>query len=46
MPGPVLRTAQIARECGIHVNTVRFYERVGLISPVARDDRDYRAFSP
>lgn len=46
MPETVLRTAQIARECGVHVNTVRFYERVGLISPVPRDARDYRVFSP
>lgn len=46
MPETVLRTAQIARECGIHVNTVRFYERVGLITPVPRDARDYRVFSP
>ncbi|SMP65892.1 MerR family transcriptional regulator [Anoxynatronum buryatiense] len=38
------RTSDIARKTGIHPNTVRFYERLGLISPVARSTNGYRVF--
>lgn len=39
------RTGQIARELGVHPNTIRFYERIGLISPVERSDNGYRQFT-
>ncbi len=39
------RTVDIARSCGIHPNTVRFYERIGFLSPVPRDHRGYRVFT-
>jgi DNA-binding transcriptional MerR regulator len=39
------RTSDLARACGIHVNTVRFYERVGLIAAVPRDAGNRRRFS-
>jgi DNA-binding transcriptional MerR regulator len=39
-----LRTSDLARITGIHPNTVRFYERIGLLSPVPRDPNGYRAF--
>ncbi len=40
----VYRSIDIARSCGIHVNTLRFYERIGLISPVPRERNNYRRF--
>ncbi len=39
------RTGDIARACSIHPNTVRFYERIGFLSPVPRDRRGYRVFT-
>lgn len=39
------RTIDIAREVGIHVNTVRLYEQIGLISAAPRADNGYRIFS-
>jgi len=42
---PKIRTVDIARRANIHVNTVRFYERIGLISEVPRDANNYRIFS-
>ena len=41
----VYRSIDIARSCGIHVNTLRFYERSGLISPVPREKNNYRRFN-
>ncbi len=40
-----LRTIDIARQAKIHVNTVRFYERIKLISEVPRDKNNYRVYS-
>jgi len=39
------RTIDIAREAGIHVNTVRLYEEIGLISVAPRAVNGYRLFS-
>ena len=38
------KTSDIAKIAGIHPNTVRFYERLGLITPVPRDTNGYRLF--
>ena len=38
-------TSQIARAAGVHPNTVRMYERIGLLAPIARTDGGYRSFS-
>ncbi|MEN1761528.1 MerR family transcriptional regulator [Anoxynatronum sibiricum] len=38
------RTSDIASMAHIHPNTVRFYERLGLISPVPRSANGYRIF--
>ena len=38
-------TSQIARAAGVHPNTVRLYERLGLLAPIARTDGGYRSFS-
>lgn len=40
------RTAQIARESGIHPNTVRLYEELGLIPVAQRQANGYRVFTP
>lgn len=39
------RTIDIAREAEVHVNTVRLYEAIGLISAVPRATNGYRIFS-
>jgi DNA-binding transcriptional MerR regulator len=39
------RTIDIAREVGIHVNTVRLYEQIGFISTAPRTVSGYRIFS-
>jgi len=39
------RTIDIAREAGVHVNTVRLYEEIGLISGAPRATNGYRIFS-
>lgn len=38
-------TGQIAQKLGVHPNTIRFYERIGLISPVERKENRYRQFT-
>ena len=38
-------TSQIARAAGVHPNTVRLYERLGLLAPIARTGGGYRSFS-
>ena len=40
-----LSTSQVARELGIHPNTVRQYEAFGFLSPVPRAKNNYRQFS-
>jgi DNA-binding transcriptional MerR regulator len=41
-----LRTSDLARAVGIHVNTVRLYEKWGLIPAVERSPTGYRRFTP
>jgi DNA-binding transcriptional MerR regulator len=41
-----LRTAQVARACGVHPNTVRLYESWGFIGPVPRAANGDRQYSP
>ncbi len=38
------RTVDLARMFGIHVNTVRLYERYGLIPKAERTQSGYRIF--
>ncbi|MBN2387977.1 MAG: MerR family transcriptional regulator [Anaerolineales bacterium] len=40
-----LRTSDLARAVGVHVNTVRMYEQWGLIPPVERSPTGYRRFT-
>lgn len=39
------KTAEVARYIGIHPNTVRLYERLGLVSAPERRPNGYRVFS-
>lgn len=40
-----LYTSEVAREAGVHPNTVRLYEEWGFIPPVPRSASGYRLFS-
>ena len=44
MPEETLSTSQIARETGLHPNTIRQYEAWGFLSPVPRAKNNYRCF--
>lgn len=37
---------QLAREAGVPISTVRFYERSGLLKPDFRTGANYRGYSP
>lgn len=41
-----LKTSDIAKTIGVHVNTVRLYEVQGYLSPVPRSPTGYRQFTP
>lgn len=41
----VYTTKAIADSVGIHVNTVRFYEEIGFITPPVRNSNGYRIYS-
>ena len=38
------RTAQVANIIGVHPNTIRFYEEMGLLPPIPRTESGYRIF--
>ena len=44
--GSPLPIGQVARRAGVHVQTVRYYERRGLIAPPARRPSGQRAYAP
>jgi DNA-binding transcriptional MerR regulator len=37
--------SEVAEKCGLSVHTLRWYERIGLVGPVARDREGRRRFS-
>jgi DNA-binding transcriptional MerR regulator len=39
-----LRTGQVAKASGVNIQTVRFYEREGLLSPPRRSASGYRQY--
>jgi DNA-binding transcriptional MerR regulator len=46
MPNPKpLRAGELARECGISTDTLRHYERVGVLPKPARTSAGYRQYS-
>lgn len=40
-----LTPAEIADECGVSIDTLRYYEREGLLEPVARTEAGQRRYS-
>ena len=42
----LLNIGQVAKRTGITVETVRFYEKQGLIAAPQRSDSGYRQYSP
>lgn len=46
MAGRPLRTRDIARALGVHVNTIRLYEASGYLPAIPRDPNGYRRYSP
>ena len=40
-----LTISKVAKRAGINLQTVRYYERQGLLAPVSRTDAGYRIFS-
>jgi DNA-binding transcriptional MerR regulator len=45
MASKYLRTSQLAKETGVHPNTVRLYEEYGFLSPIERSETGYRLFT-
>lgn len=40
-----MRIGRLARECGVSVETIRYYERVGVLPPPARGTNNYRQYT-
>jgi len=45
MPPRHLRTTDLAREIGVHVNTIRLYEEYGFLPPIPRGENGYRQYT-
>ena len=41
-----LRSNELAKQSGVNLQTLRYYERQGLLPPPPRTDSGYRAFTP
>ena len=41
-----LTSGQVAKEAGVHVETLRYYERTGLLAPPPRSAVGYRQYPP
>ena len=41
-----MRIGEVATEAAVTVDTVRFYERVGVLPPAARTESGYRDYAP
>lgn len=41
-----MKIGEVSRITGIKVETVRYYERIGLLSKPARTDGNYRSYDP
>jgi DNA-binding transcriptional MerR regulator len=44
VPARPLRSGALARKCGVSADTLRFYERRGLLRPPPRDPSGYRRY--
>ena len=45
-PTEEMTIARAARETGVSVHTLRYYERAGLLTPIERNGSGHRRFSP
>lgn len=45
MPSQKIKTSDIAKELGVHVNTIRLYEADGFLSEVPRAGNNYRQYT-
>lgn len=41
-----LKISQVGKEAGVNIETIRYYERLGLLSEPARTESGYRVFPP
>lgn len=41
---PAMRIGQLARAAGVDAETIRYYERIGILAPPARSPNGYRAY--
>lgn len=41
-----MKIGEVAKRAGVTVDTVRFYERVGVLAPPARTESGYRDYEP
>jgi DNA-binding transcriptional MerR regulator len=41
-----MKIGEVAKDSGVTVDTVRFYERVGVLPPPARTESGYRDYDP
>ena len=39
-----MKISELAKSSGVHLETIRYYERLGLITPAKRDVNGYRSF--
>ena len=40
-----LKIGELSKESGVSIDTIRFYEEKGLISPISRSDKGYRFYN-
>lgn len=43
---PTLTIGKLAKACDVKIDTVRYYERMGLVLPIERSESGYRHYSP
>ena len=46
MPSRFLKTSDLARSIGVHVNTIRLLEEQGFLPDVPRGENGYRQYTP
>ncbi|MFD0803890.1 MerR family transcriptional regulator, partial [Streptomonospora algeriensis] len=46
MSGPVLRSGQVAEAAGVNLQTLRYYERRGLLAEPQRSNGGHRLYPP
>ncbi|GIV87247.1 MAG: MerR family transcriptional regulator [Chloroflexus sp.] len=42
----MMRIGELARQTGVSVKTIRFYEQIGVLPPPPRMENNYRFYSP